>query len=465
MVVLRRSVTTQLALAYGLVVAASVALVSAALFFGTIGVLNRAVDAKIERVSNRLMQNDGKGPAYAVLARRINRLLADGINSDTEIYLLLSPGGRPVAGNISTWPDASTPFSRPVTRHVIRVGRPSLARIIVRRLPGGARLFVGSDLRPEALIHTLVVRALIAGAGLSLILVVIGTVYLRRQIERRIAEIGRTAREIEAGDLTRRVPSFGDDEFGRLGLGINRMLDRIENLMDGVRHVSNAIAHDLRTPLARVRARLEEALRPGRSREELSEAATEAIEGIDTLIRVFEKLLQIAEAESGMRTRSFETVDLNRVVHDMVELYDAMAEQEQVGLTTSGEAPVLALGDRDLLANAVASLIDNAIKYGGAGAQVQVSASSDSRCLHLTVQDNGPGIPSEEIPRVTERFYRLDQSRSLSGNGLGLSIVRAIATLHGGWLELRNACPGLVARIVLPTARDAADEDSPTRIA
>jgi signal transduction histidine kinase len=285
---------------------------------------------------------------------------------------------------------------------------------------------------------------------------VIGALLFRHQIEKRIGEIRRTAHRIEAGDLTQRIPVSSDDEFGRLSVDINRMLDRIGHLMDGVRHVSNAIAHDLRTPLGRIRSRLDEAVRREPTAGSLSEAAGAAIEGIDELTLVFEKLLQIAEAESGVRAKSFEAVDLNAIAKDMVELYDASAEERRVSLKPAGGAAVLAEVDRNLVASAVASLIDNAIKYAGPGATVEVGAYAQPQSVAIVVRDNGPGIPAHERPCVTQRFYRLDHSRNLPGNGLGLSIVSAIATLHGGALQLEDAAPGLLARIVLPVAPAAA---------
>jgi signal transduction histidine kinase len=317
-------------------------------------------------------------------------------------------------------------------------------------LPDGGFLYVGRDLAEQRSISDLVIKSLLAGAGASLLVLVIGALLFRHQIEKRIGEIRRTAHRIEAGDLTQRIPVSSDDEFGRLSVDINRMLDRIGHLMDGVRHVSNAIAHDLRTPLGRIRSRLDDALHRGPTAASLSEAAGAAIEGIDELTLVFEKLLQIAEAESGVRARSFEAVDLNGIAKDMVELYDATAEERQVSLKPAGGGAVLAEVDRNLVASAVASLIDNAIKYAGPGATVEVGAYAQPRSVAIVVRDNGPGIPADERPRVTQRFYRLDHSRNLPGNGLGLSIVSAIATLHGGALQLEDAAPGLLARIVLP---------------
>jgi signal transduction histidine kinase len=450
----KRSIATRLALGYGLLVATSVMIVSAIFYFGTIGVLNRSIDGKIASISERLVEAY-QGRAVVELTREIERQLTDGIDSDSEIFLVVSPAGQRIAGNLSRWPDASTPHGQLVSRPVVRDGKPSSARLIIRELTDGGLLIVGRDLREQESIRDLVVRALAAGAAFSLVLAIAGGLYFRRQIERRIGDIRRTAHEIEGGDLSRRILVSSDDEFGRLNIDINRMLDRIEHLMEGVRHVSNAIAHDLRTPLSRIRGKLDEALQHEMTITTLSDAAYAAIEGIDDLILVFEKLLQIAEAESGMRTKSFDLIDLNCVAHDMVELYDAAAEENGVMLKAQNESTALAVGDRNLLASAVASLIDNAIKYAGPSVTVEVGAYADEQTVSIVVRDNGPGIPVEELPRVTERFYRLDQSRSLPGNGLGLSIVSAIATLHGGKLYLSDASPGLIARIELPSPQTA----------
>jgi signal transduction histidine kinase len=284
----------------------------------------------------------------------------------------------------------------------------------------------------------------------------------RRHIAARIGEIRSTARKIEAGDLMSRISISGDDEFARLSVDINRMLDRIETLVDGVRHVSNAIAHDLRTPLAHIRGRLDEALRREPTVEALSVAAGAAIEGIDELVVVFQQLLQIAEAEAGLKAESFETLDLSRIIQDMAELYDAVAEAERVKLDVGSRNPVWAKGDPNLLKSAVASLIDNAIKYAGPGSRVVLFTYCAPDGAIIVVQDNGPGVPAPEISRLSERFYRVDRARSLPGNGLGLGIVSAIATLHGGKLSLANLRPGFQVSIILPTL--VAESSAPTLV-
>ncbi len=444
---LRASIATRLMLACGCMVAASFIVVAAVFYLGTVGVLERSIDGKIVSISNRLM-NTFRTHSMASLSREITRELTDGIDSDTEIFLLVSPAGSVLVGNLSTIPELTTPHEYLVTRNVMRSGRAHPARLLMRPLSNGAVLVVGRDLSEQESIQALVWRALTTGAAISLLLGVIAALMFRHQIEAQIGYIRRTALKIEAGDLTQRIPISSDDEFGLLNRDINRMLDRIEHLMDGIRHVSNAIAHDLRTPLSRIRSKLDDAVQHEMTVEILAGAAQGAIEGIDELTIIFEKLLQIAEAESGMRDQLFEPVDLNIIAQDMVDLYDATAEEQKVVLKTSFKTAVSVYGDRNLLASAVASLIDNAIKYAGAGAIVVVSICADARTATIVVRDNGPGIPVEELAKVTERFYRLDRSRSLPGNGLGLSIVCAIATLHGGKLILEDE-HGLIARIVL----------------
>ncbi len=410
--------------------------------------------ARSVSISARLLQSYGTRPA-AELVREIDQELNDGIDSDSEIFLLTSPSGTPLAGNLSRWPDAVTPRRQLVNREVIRNGKVSSARLMIQPFPDGGTLYVGRDLSEQRAIRDLVLHALDATAVIALVLVALGAYLFRRQLEARIADIGRTARAIGAGDLQSRITISGDDEFARLSVDINRMLDRIEQLMDGVRHVSNAIAHDLRTPLSRVRSGLDEALRHDPTIPGLSAAARTAIESIDELILVFNKLLQIAEAESGVRTAAFSAVDLQCIVQDMSELYDAAAEESGVRLRVVTRSAVWACGDRDLLASAVASLIDNAIKYAGSGNQVDLGAYQTTGGASVVVEDDGPGVPEPELSRLPERFYRMDRARSQPGNGLGLAIVSAIASLHGGRLQLANATPGLRVSIELPLMQPA----------
>src|SRR6516165_6130781 len=449
------TVAFRLALSYGLLAIGSMSVISAAFYSGTVGVLERSTDAKLLSLSKRLAEHfENRGDEG--LRKEIEQLLVDGIDQDTEVYLLVAPDGRKIVGNIFGWTQKSAPLDSLTDLAVMRNGRPSVSRLLPWLLPDGSILVVGRDLQDQREIERLVWHSLLAGGAVALLLAIGGALLFRRQLEHRVGAIRRTALEIEAGDLSRRIPvSAVDDEFARLNRDINHMLDRIEHLMDGVRHVSNAIAHDLRTPLARIRSRLEEALRPAETMTGLAGTARFAIRQIDELINMLDRLLQIAEAESGARRQSFTRVGLAAVISDVFELYDATAEAEGIALIDETEGDPVTLGDKNLLASATANLIDNALKYVGSGKTVRIRTTDERDTVSIVVQDDGPGIPAAERSRVVDRFYRLDQSRSLPGNGLGLSIVTAIASLHWGTLCLEDAAPGLLARIVLPRA-DAA---------
>ena len=446
------SIATRLMLGYGMLVAISFLVVSAEFYHGTIGVLEESIDRKIIAISRRISDSLAQQP-LAYLKSEINHELSDGIDSDTEIFLLLDAKGKLLAGNLPEFPLARAPREQLVTMMVMRHGKLRPVRVLLHALDDQALLLVGRDLSEQEAIGKLIERALWTGAGTSLLLGLLGSLFFRKQIESRINRIRRTAGTIEAGDLSQRIPPGGNDEFGRLGSDINRMLDRIEHLMQGVRHVSNAIAHDLRTPLGRIRNKLEEALAVTDGSADLAGAAAQAIEQIDDLILLFEKLLQIAQFESGMQDQRLCRLDLQQIAFDMVDLYEAVADERQISLRLRPGGPVWVQGDRNLLASALANLIDNAIKYAGPGARIEVEARTERDDAMLAVHDNGPGIPAADLSHVTERFYRVDHSRNLPGNGLGLSIVMAIATLHRGELVLESR-QGLLAQLILPADAD-----------
>lgn len=449
---LRGSVAARLAVGYGLMVAASIATVSIIFYFATVGRLEGSIDAKISSISGRMVAAFQRG-GQAELAREIEIQLNDRVDSDTEILLVLGPHRKVMAGNLRAWTGPLPPQDHLIDRTMLRDGKAVSTRLITRQLADGARLFVGRDLSELSAIRAVILQALLAGSVVSMLAVFGGAIEFRRQIEKRIAKIRRTANAIEGGDLTRRIAMPANDEFGRLGRDINRMLDRIELLMKGVRDVSNAIAHDLRTPLTRLRSRLEEALNHATDPAVLAEGARGAIDDVDGLIIVFEKLLQIATAESGVLTTSLVPVDLREIATDIAELYEAVGEEQGTTVMVSGTAPVYASADRDLLGSALSNLVDNALKYAGAGGKVEIEVRAETDAASLIVRDDGPGVAAPELEKLSQRFYRVDRSRNLPGNGLGLSIVSAIARLHGGRLLLQNRQPGLEARIELQRVR------------
>jgi hypothetical protein len=262
-----------------------------------------------------------------------------------------------------------------------------------------------------------------------------------------------------AGDLTGRLPTVGsDDEIDRLAVNLNAMLERIEALMRGFKEVSDNIAHDLKTPLTRLRNRAEEALRSSGSESDYRAALEATIEESDELIRTFNALLMIARAESGQASTPMTEFDAAEIAKGVGELYDPLADEKGLTLKVEADARLPVRGNRELVTQALANLVDNAIKYAGRGAsathgtpvEIEVRASSDRDHVLLCVADHGPGVPAQDRERVVERFVRLEQSRSEPGSGLGLSLASAVAHLHGGELKLEDNDPGLKATLILP---------------
>ncbi|MBS0364600.1 MAG: HAMP domain-containing protein [Proteobacteria bacterium] len=446
------SIALRQALGHALLVVVTMAILLLIVYQQTVGAWRLRIDREIDVTTRHLVEYERRlGPA--ALAAHINALLGDGIASDTEIYALITADGRALAGNLSVDDSLRQAAGGIGDRDVVRAGRPSHARLCITALQDGALLVVGRDMQDQRALRQLMRRASVWAAAATVLLAAAGALILRRQLEQRIGGIRRTAHEIERGDLARRVPiSPHEDEFARLSRDINAMLDRIHDLMEGVRHVSNTIAHNIRTPLARAVARLataQQAPDPGAS---LPAAVESAIGEIQDLNSVLEKLLRIAEVESGTRRQAFTTVSLNAVVVDALDLYGALAEARGLRLTHAFAPHAMVEGDADLLANAVANLLDNAIKFSPPGGSIHVDTRVDRTQVMVAVRDRGPGIAPQARESVGIRFYRVD--RTVPGWGLGLASVRAIAQLHGGSLQLLDGAPGLEARLIFPAPAD-----------
>jgi signal transduction histidine kinase len=442
------SVAFRLALLCGGLVVASVLVLSSVFYFVSLGLLARNIDSKIVSITEKFSE-DAETNGLFVVAQRIESTLSDGVDSDVEILLLTNPLGQKLAGNIAGWSERSTPLDQTIDRIVNRGDRSVPSRIRLHKMQDGSLLVVGRDMQDLSEIGSLIGRAVVISGVIAILLALLATLVFRHQLERRIWAIRQTTQEIEAGNLDRRIVLSGTpDEFDRLSADINRMLDRIQHLMEGVRHVSNTIAHNLRTPLGLIRGHLEEALRGVPEQRKLENAGHFAISAIDDLIVVLEKLLQIAEAESGTRRQPFEPVLLRKVVTDLLELYDAAAEALGVTLLVDIEGEPTLPGDKDLLAGILANLIDNALKYAGSPATINIQVKETAQAISIIVQDNGPGIAANERSKVIQRFYRLSSNRP--GSGLGLSIVSAFTHLHEGELFIEDAQPGLKVRIELP---------------
>jgi signal transduction histidine kinase len=333
------------------------------------------------------------------------------------------------------------------------------ALVQVFQLPGGFRLLVGRDLEERERLYHIVLAAGRWSIAIVIVLGLAGGLFVTRRVLRRVDAMTETTRNIMEGNLSTRLPVAGTgDELDRLADNLNVMLDRIEALMVGLKEVSDNIAHDLKTPLTRLRNRAEEALRVAKSEGEYRAALDATIEESDGLMRTFNALLMIARAEAGQARGDMTDFDAAEIARDVAELYEPLAEEKGILLKVEADAAAPVKGNRELVSQAVANLVDNAIKYGASGhAQVNgekpeivVRTLNDGDRILLSVSDRGPGIPMNDRSRVVERFVRLEQSRSQPGLGLGLSLAWAVARLHGGELKLEDNQPGLKSVIALP---------------
>ena len=368
-----------------------------------------------------------------------------------RILLLADSSLHRVSGNVPVWP-ATLPAQPGLYTVVLDLGGIPTESVVVRTaLPGGYNLLVGRDVAKFAPLTRHFWTGLAGAVAVLSIAGVLGGVLIRRAILARIHSIRQTVLAIVQGDLSHRLPNRSSgDELDTLSQTINGMLDQIEQLINGIRNVSNSIAHDLRTPLAELRSRLEELSLTRPTNEETFAEIDGAVADVDRVIRIFNALLRLAEIDTGMRRSGFVQVNANELAAEVVEFYSPAAEVKDVTLSFDSNGPILVSGDPTLLAQAVGNLIDNALKYAGEQGLVKVAVQHRSDGLvEICVADGGPGIPDTEKPKVTQRFYRGDTSRGTPGVGLGLSLVQAVAKLHGGTLELTDNNPGLCARMII----------------
>lgn len=452
---LLRSASGRFALLFTAMFAAAATAAAVVLWWNTAGALDRQTDAAIRADATALVERQRDAGLTGLVAAIEDRLALDVQNE--SLYLLLSPDRRVLAGNLAVWPaeaDVDQPWIR---MPLLRDGTESEARMLRVELSGQHRLLVGRDVAEKLRLRGLLSEGIAWAASSSAAIALLGAWLLRRSLERRLMPVYGTAAAIGAGDLSRRVPlSDRQDEFDRLGMTMNAMLDRIAQLMEGVRGVSDAIAHDLRTPIARARAKLEEALGDAADEEALRAAVEQGIADLDGIARVFKAVLRIAEVEAGARRAAFAPVDMVPTLADAADLYGAAAEAREQVLAVDLPEALNLVGDRDLLLQAVANLLDNALKFTPDGGRVALSARVLDGVVEIAVADSGPGLAPDDRARVGERFFRADTSRNTPGSGLGLSLVRAVVALHGGDVVLEDTergrePPGLTVRLRLPT--------------
>ena len=365
-----------------------------------------------------------------------------------RVYLLVDPSSTPLAGNLKAWPStvaaaggwaefrAAEPLRNAASRPLLRA--------MIETFPTGDRLLVGNDISDLDSFTGQIELAVISGVALIFVLAGVASILVTRRTVDRIESINATSRAIMLSDLDKRIPLRGThDEWDRVAENLNLMLDRIETLMGEVKQVSDNVAHDLRTPLTRMRGRLEKAYHGQRIGETDQSLIGDTIADLDAVLRMFSSITRISQIETQARKDGFRTVNLVEIASEVVELYDAAAEQDGTRLTVAGDREVLVTGDRDLIFDAIANLVDNAIKHGRAGGRIVVTNENiDGRAV-ISIADDGPGIPSGEYQHVFKRFYRLEHSRYTPGNGLGLSLVAAVARLHGARIEMLDNAPGL----------------------
>lgn len=379
----------------------------------------------------------------------------------SNIYLLTTFQGETLAGNIAELPGSHLSAEGWADIRYRRMeeadGRElrAMARAFV--LPGGFRLVIGRDLEEREKVHAVLARPMRWALAVVLILGITGGAFVTTRVLRRVDAIGASAKAIMDGNLSERLPVAGTgDEFDRLGSSLNAMLERIEGLMRGLKEVSDNIAHDLKTPLTRLRNRAEEALRTARTEDDWRAALEDTIAEADGLIGTFNALLMIARAEAGRVDGEMTDLDAAEVVQTVGELYEPVAEEKAVTLIVDAPEPVPLSGSRELIGQALANLVDNALKYGlpqdgeAGEREITIAVRNDGDVVVLTVADRGPGIDADDRERAVERFVRLESSRSRPGSGLGLSLAAAVARLHGGILALADNSPGLKVVILLP---------------
>jgi signal transduction histidine kinase len=409
---------------------------------------DRAITAERAVLHHAYDDAGRKGLIIAITLRIAEERLEGGL------YLLTDASLAPVAGNLAAWPTAlkgaegwgnfDAPEWKPQD-----TDRP-LLRAAFETLPDGSHLLVGKDIDDLDEFAEQIMTALTLSVLFTFLLAGFSSIFVTRRTVARIEAINATSRAImHSGLRQRRIPRKGTgDEWDQLAENLNRMLDRIEELMAEVKEVSDNVAHDLRTPLARMRGRLEKAYVGQRDGAHDQALIGDTMADLDAVLRMFTSLTRISQIEASDRMAAFRTVNLAHLAREVAELFDAAAEEKGGRLNVTADQPLLVIGDRDLLFDAVANLIDNAIKHGRDAGQVTVEVAWENGSAVISIIDDGPGIPASESQQVFKRFYRLERNRRTPGNGLGLSLVAAVARLHHARIELVDNAPGLRFRLL-----------------
>ncbi len=448
---LLRSSTLRLSLIYMAAFALSVLVLLWFIYSSTAGFMERQTDETINAEIQGLAEQYSQLGLTGLIRVIKTRVARD--KAGSSVYLLTDWKFNPLAGNLGEWPKFKDTGSGWFDANLEDTENYEPRRVRMRYflLPGNFHLVVGRDVSERIKVERLIMDALIWGLVITVAMGGAGGVLMSRWMLKRIDVINRASREIMNGELTRRIPTRGaGDEFDRLAENLNAMLDQIARLMEGVKQVSDNIAHDLRGPLNRIRSGLEMSLLRATRPEEYRVVLEQTIVEIDNLLQTFNALLTIAQAESGARRQDFRDLDLTALAEDVAELYEPLAEEKGLSFAVDLEPGVTVPGNRHLLSQALANLLDNAVKYTPQGGAVSLRLRPTPTGPELTVADTGPGIPPEHRDVVLERFARLESSRNTPGSGLGLSLVAAVARLHQAHLHLEDNAPGLRVTLAFP---------------
>ena len=434
---------------YVLIFAAGITTLLTSVYFLTSRVLDREVDAVIQAEVNGLIDDYRAGGLLQLIATL--NLRADSWGRSGAVYLLANPNGTRIAGNIAGWPrristgEQWIEFDIDASEHGGIVAHPVRAQVF--RLPGGRRLLVGTDVLERKRLAFRLRSAMLWGTGLCVALATFISYVYSQRVRRRISAVATTCETIMTGDLSQRLAVEGSrDEFDELAMTVNRMLERIEQQTEVLRTTFDSAAHDLRAPLYRARVRIEESLQHPDVTSESRETMEATLAELDRVQRTLGTLLQIAQADGRAGMLSQDNVDLSALAREIVDLYQPEAASREITLTYQGDADTILRGNRQLLAQALVNLLENAFKYVATQGCIDVSVHQDKDKTTLCVADNGPGIPAEDRQRVLQPFVRLERDRQKTGSGLGLSLVAAVMRLHRASVELLDGSPGLVVK-------------------
>ena len=450
-----RSTTFRLTLSYLGIFTISAIVLLALVSWSTSAFIEWQVQETVEAEANGLSEQYRERGIQGLTGLVGERARQDG--ERRSVYLLLAPDNTKLAGNLYNWPTRPNETDGWMRFPIERIGDGGFSTEVLAQtfnLPQGYQLLVGRSLHDAKRMKLAINRALAWGLALTVLLGMVGGYFTSRHMIQRVESMSRTARRIVGGDMTSRMlVSGGEDEFDQLAQTFNEMMDEIQRLVDGIRTVSDNIAHDLRTPLNRLRSRIDVVLLGDRDPAHLRRALEETLAEADNLLATFNALLTISHAESGSRLHRFEPVDSALIAADVAELYEPLADDKGIALSTNIHPCPNIQGDRHLLFQALANLLDNAVKYTPPGGTVMVNVAPMGEEVEITISDSGPGIPEGDRTRVLDRFVRLDTTRTTPGNGLGLSLVQAVAKLHDACLELEDNSPGLRVRMKIPAAQ------------